>query len=47
MLERGGIPASVKSSNGQKGRESRVREIWDVSSIGIRKGSKASGLRSM
>ena len=41
MSARGGIAASVKSWNGQEGREAGVHGIQNISSITIRKGSKA------
>lgn len=47
MFARGGIAASVKSLNGQEGREAGVHGIQNISSITIRKGSKASELNSM
>ena len=46
MSARGGIAASVKSWNGQEGREAGVHGIQNISSITIRKGSKASELNS-
>ena len=43
MFARGGIAASVKSLNGQEGREAGVHGIENISSIMIRKGSTSVG----